>query len=119
MGSGSKNIISFGHINVNVINPHDGFIELKQSMDILTKMETGVDNIAETKWNTTSPSFCKYIRETIRKSDYANIEMGSNMDKFFESSWKLGRTLVGYQENGPTGLNLVAVIIREDGAEFT
>ena len=91
MGSGSKNLISFEHINVNGINPHGDFIELQNSMGILNKMEAGVYIMVETKWDTTSPSFCKYITETIKQSDaYAKIEMGSNQDEFFESSWKPG-----------------------------
>ena len=96
VGCGSENIISFEHINVNGINPHDDFIELQNTMGILQKMEAGVFSMVETKWDTTSPSFCRYIKETIKKTDeYAKIELGSNNDEFFETSWKPGGTIVG------------------------
>ena len=92
----SENIISFERINVNGINPHDDFIELQNTMGIFKKMEAGVFSMVETKWDTTSPSFCRYIKETIKKTDeYAKIEMGSNNDEFFETSWKPGGTIVG------------------------
>ena len=49
-----------------------------------------------TKWDTTSTSFCKCIKETIKESDeYAKIEIASNMDEVFESSWNPGGALVG------------------------
>jgi hypothetical protein len=62
VGDGSENIISFEHINVNGINPHDEFIELQNAMGVLNTMEAGVFSMVETKWDTTSPSFCRYIK---------------------------------------------------------
>ena len=57
---------------------YDDFIELQNSMGILQKMEAGIYSKVETKRVTPSPSFCKYIKETIKRSDgYAKIEIGS------------------------------------------
>jgi hypothetical protein len=96
VGKGSENIISFEHINVNGINPHDGFIELQHAMGVLNTMEAWVFSMVETKWDTTSPSFGRYIKETIQMKDkFAKFEFGSNMDEFFDTSWKPGGTLVG------------------------
>ena len=65
-------------------------------MGILEKMEAGVYSIVETQWDTTSPVFSKYIKDTIKREDkYAHIETASNMDEEFESTFKPGGTLVG------------------------
>ena len=92
-GKEADEIISFEHINVNGINPHDEFVELTDTMGILEKMEAGVYNIVGTQWDTTSSVFSKFIKDTIKREDkYAHIETSSNMDEEFESSWKPGGT---------------------------
>ena len=63
----NDNIITFEHINVHGIDPHDDFIELTNNMGILNTMEAGVYILVETQWGTTNNSFKKYIQTTIRK----------------------------------------------------
>ena len=82
LGKQGNEIITFEHINVNGINPHDEFVELQNTMGILEKMEAGVYSIVETQWDTTSPTFSKYIKDTIKREDkYSHIETSSNMDE--------------------------------------
>ena len=38
LGTQAHNIISFEHIDVNGIHPHDGFVELQNTMGILGNM---------------------------------------------------------------------------------
>ena len=57
---GGSNVISFEHLNVHSINPHDDFVELGNAMGILEKMETGIYSIVETQWDTTYPVFNRY-----------------------------------------------------------
>ena len=43
-------------------------------MGIFQKIEAGVYSMVETKWDTISPSFYRYITETIKKTnEYAKI----------------------------------------------
>ena len=42
VGEGAQDIISFEHININGINPHDNFAELTNTIGILDTMEAGV-----------------------------------------------------------------------------
>ena len=78
-GNNTDQVISFEHINVHGLNPHDGFIELKNTMGILGTMEADIFSLVETQWDTTNPRFCKFIKDTIKKEDkYARVEIGSN-----------------------------------------
>ena len=80
-------MITFEHITVHGINPHDGFIELKNTMGILGTMEADIFSLVETQWDTTNPSFCKFIKDTIKKEDkYARVEIGSNKDEKYDTS---------------------------------
>lgn len=56
-GHGATEVISFQNINVNMINPHDNFAELTNTMGILEVMEAGIYIVVETQWDTTSPTF--------------------------------------------------------------
>ena len=47
-GNEADNVLSFEHINVNGIRPHDEFVELKNTMGILDKMEASVYSLVET-----------------------------------------------------------------------
>ena len=40
LGKEAEEVITFEHINVNGINPHDDFVELTNTMGVLKKMET-------------------------------------------------------------------------------
>jgi len=75
LGKETDKIISFEHINVNGINPYDEFAELTNTIGILEKMEAGVYCIVENQWNTNSPVFSKYMKDTIKRDDkYTYIE---------------------------------------------
>ena len=81
-GAKVDHVISFEHINAHGINPHDDFVELKNTMNILENIEAGIYSLVETQWDMTSPTFCKYIKDTIKKEDrYASMALGSNMDE--------------------------------------
>ena len=96
LGIDRETIISCKHININEISLHDGFIDLQNPIDMLQKIEVGVYSMVDTQWDTTSPTLCKNIKDTIEQSnEYTDVEMSSNMDEFFESSRKPGATLVG------------------------
>ena len=47
MGNEADNVLSFEHINVNGIRPHDEFVELKNTMGILDKIEASVYSLVE------------------------------------------------------------------------
>ncbi len=111
IGKEADEVITFEHININGINPHDEFVELKNTMGILEKMETGIYIIVETQWDTTSPVYSKYIKDIIKREDkYAHIETLSNMDEKFESAWKPGGTLVEISGDGQAELRAAGVI---------
>ena len=57
MDKEAEEVISFEHINVNGINPHDDFVELANAMEIIETMEAGVYSLLETQWDTTNPVF--------------------------------------------------------------
>jgi len=96
LGGKAEDVISFEHINVNGINSHDQFVELTNTMGILDNMEAGVYSLVETQWDTTCPTFCKRIRQTILGKDkYAKVSFASNMDETFLTSWKPGGTMIG------------------------
>ena len=96
MGQDAENILSFEHINVNGIRPHDDFIELKNTMGILHNMEASVYSLVETQWDTTCPVLARNIKDIIKKEDtYAKVEFASNQDEHFEKSWKPGGTMIG------------------------
>ena len=96
LGKEAENILSFEHINVNGIRPHDEFVELQNTMGILESKEASVYTLVETQWDTSCPSLSRYINETIKKEDtYAKVEVASNQDEHFELSWKPGGTLIG------------------------
>ena len=96
MGQDADNILSFEHINVNGIRPHDEFIELKNTMGILHNMEASVYSLVETQWDTTCPVLARNIKDIIKKEDtYAKVEFASNQDEHFEKSWKPGGTMIG------------------------
>ena len=78
--------MSFEHINVNGIRPHDEFVELQNTMGILGNMEASVYSLVETQWDTTCPSLSRYIKETIKKEDtYTKVEMALKKDEYVES----------------------------------
>ena len=91
--------MSFEHINVNDIRPHDDFVELQNIMGILGNMEASVYSLVETQWDSIygiCPSLSRYINEIIKKEDaYTKVEMASNQGENFESSWKPGGTMIG------------------------
>jgi len=96
LGVGTKDIISFEHINVNNINSHDSFVELSNAMGILDTMEAGVYSVVETQWDTTCPKFCKMKRQKMKEMDkYAKATFSSNMDETYLTSWKTGGTMTG------------------------
>lgn len=71
-------------------------MELKNAMGILDKMGVGVYSIVETQWDTTNPSFKKYINTTKKRCNrYAQVEFEYNMDEQYNNSWKPGGTLIG------------------------
>ena len=95
-GATTEGVISFEHINVNGINPHSDFVELTHVMGSLEAMGASVYSINETKWDTTCPTFCKYIKHTIKKKDqYAKVAFSSNEEEIFDGNWKPGGTLLG------------------------
>ena len=97
-GKEADTIISFEHINVNGINPYDEFVEIINTMGILKKLKLEY-SIVETQWNTASPVFSRYIKDTIKREDkYTYTETSSNMDEEFESTWKSAETFIGISE---------------------
>ena len=85
-GDEANNVITFEHINVHGIHPHDQFIELTNAMGILDTANAGVYSLVETQWDTTSPAFKKYITSTIKKSDkYAQVEFSSNLEEKYDN----------------------------------
>jgi len=92
----AANIISFEHININGINPHEKVSELNNTMGIIERMEAGVFSVVETQWNTTNPQFYKFIKQIINKKDkFAKVEFSSNLDEKYEKTWKPGGTMTG------------------------
>ena len=68
-GESSGGVVSFEHINIGGINPHSDFVELTHTLGTLEASGTGIYSINETKWDTMCPSFCKYIKSTIKRRD--------------------------------------------------
>jgi hypothetical protein len=65
-------------------------------MGSLEAMGASVYSINETKWDTTCPTFCKYIKQTIKKKDqYAKVAFSSNEEEIFDGNWKPGGNLLG------------------------
>ena len=60
-------VISFEHISVHGVNPHDNFVELSNTMGILNNMEAGIYSMVETQWDTTSSSFKKLLKTKSNK----------------------------------------------------
>ena len=60
-------MISFEYIIVDGINSHYSFVELSNVIDVLYIMEAGLYSIVNTKWDTAFPTFCKMIRQKIKK----------------------------------------------------
>ena len=69
LGEEGDSLISFEHMNIHGIISHDEFVELTNTMGTLEAMEAGIYSTVENQWDTTSPSFNKYIKETIKKKD--------------------------------------------------
>ena len=96
----TEQVISFEHINAHGIHPHENVVELTNTTSSLINMETGVYSRVEAQWDTTSATFTKSIKEKIKKEDrYAKVELASNMDEIYKTSWKPGGTMVGGQVN--------------------
>ena len=62
-------MVSFEHINVNGINPHSDFVDLTHTLGSLEAIGAVVYSLNEIKLDTTCPSFCKYIKTTIKTRD--------------------------------------------------
>ena len=90
-GEATDGVISFEHINVNGINPHSDFVELTHTMGSLEAMGASVYSLNETKWDTTCPTFCKYIKHIIKRKDqHAKVVFSSNEEEKFKGTWKPG-----------------------------
>ena len=63
---GAEKVISFEHINSHGIDSHDDFAELPNTMRFLDQMEAGVYSVVETQWDTTSPTFSRFIHQKIK-----------------------------------------------------
>lgn len=63
----SEEIITFEHINVNCINPHDGFIELTNTLGIFKTMGAGFYGINEHNLNTSNQVMMKRFWEPTKK----------------------------------------------------
>ena len=93
--SSTDMLITFKHINVHGLNPRDDIMDFNNAMDILNKIEAGVYSLDKTQWDTTNPTFHKYIQQTIKKyNKYSQVEFGSNINKEYNKNWRPGGTLI-------------------------
>ena len=93
---GSEEIITFEHINVNGINPHDGLIELTNTLGIFKSIGAGFYGINEHNLNTSDQLLMKKFWETSKKLDkFSRISISSNIDEKFKSHWQPGGAMLG------------------------
>ena len=96
----SDEIITFEHINLNGINPHNNFIELTNLYGIIKKMGTGVYSFNKHSLNTSNKDLMKRFWDKVKHQDkFAKVAISSNKDAQFKN-WQPGGTMIGCAGNG-------------------
>ena len=95
-GKESEEIITFEHINLNGINPHDNFVELTNIYGILKTMQAGVYSFNKHNLNTSNQLLMKAFWDKVKFEDkFAKVAISSNQDSKFNNSWQPGGTMIG------------------------